>query len=165
MGKKIARSMTRNAKLRAADVAALERNHHTLLSLCLLLEEIATSGPSEIAPENWRTAADAMQPLLEDTHELEERSLFASFDRTVASPLSPGAVQRLRAEHRGDAHACKRVLQALTRLEAGNEPLVEQADRQLVTGFAEALRRHILCEQFMLETLIAAKDDRSLITT
>ena len=106
-----------------------------------------------------------MQPLLEDTHELEERSLFASFDRTVASPLSPGAVQRLRAEHRGDAHACKRVLQALTRLEAGNESLVEQADRQLVTGFAEALRRHILCEQFMLETLIAAKDDRSLITT
>jgi hypothetical protein len=34
-----------------------------------------------------------------------------------------------------------------------------------VAGFAEALRRHILCEQFMLETLIAAKDDRSLITT
>lgn len=150
--------MSAAPNLNAGDLAELEANHQELLALCLTLEEIAFSLPSEVDGDACLAASDAMAPLLRRTQQIEERILFPDFDRNAGSHFAATLIEQLKAEHRCDLLACEEVSHTLkTIADHGSPPQTTGPARYMLRGFLEGVRRHVLSEKLIIETLLVAE--------
>ncbi|MCJ8055892.1 hemerythrin domain-containing protein [Shinella curvata] len=140
--------------LAASDIGQLEALHGRLLDLCLRLEEAASD--LDIAGD-LADLADAMPPLLESVHDLEERLLFPDFDRHAGSCFAALAIERLKAEHRCDRLAAEELSLTLKAVADGQCGLSPDTISRMLGGFQESLRRHVFSEKIVLESLLAAK--------
>ena len=146
-----------DAKLSAIDLGGLEKNHQTLLSLCLALEEIASALPEAVDREACRRAAVTIPSLLRQTHLLEETMLFPDFDRNAGSTFSLTMIEQLKAEHRCDLLTSAEVSKTLMILADGRDDPAASSARYLLNGFLESIRRHVLSEKLIIEALLVAK--------
>ncbi|MFB9948236.1 hemerythrin domain-containing protein [Rhizobium puerariae] len=149
--------MSANANLKAHDLAELEGNHEALMALCLALEEIAFSLPQEVDRDACLNASQVMVPLLRQTHRMEERILFPDFDRNAGSHFAATLIEQLKAEHRCDVLACEEVAQTLKALAENAGPPQAGSVRYMLQGFLESVRRHVLSEKLIIETLLIAE--------
>lgn len=119
----------------------LEQNYRSLLDLCDALEAIADSLPYPDARLCLATA-NALEALVEDTHELEEDVLFRIL---VASrrPELDRTMARLRREHLSDSDTAGEVSEALQSFVAGHSTLSPDAVGYLLRSFFGGMRRHV----------------------
>ncbi|MBP1844195.1 hemerythrin-like domain-containing protein [Rhizobium petrolearium] len=149
--------MPADANLNAHALAQLERNHEALMALCLVLEEIAFALPSDVDREACLRASQIMIPLLQQTHQVEERILFPDFDRNAGSHFAATLIERLKAEHRCDVLTCEEVSLMLKAMAERPDIPPEQAVRYMLQGFLESVRRHVLSEKLIIEALLVAE--------
>ena len=119
----------------------LEQNYQRLLDLCDALEVIADSLPHPDA-RLCLTTADALEPLVEETHGLEEYALFPVLMASGRLELEQTVV-RLRQEHISDSGTAGEVSEALHALVAGRSPLSPDAVGYLLRAFFDSMRRHV----------------------
>lgn len=119
----------------------LEQNYQRLLDLCDALEVIADSLPHPDA-RLCLTTADALEPLVEETHGLEEYALFPVLMASSRLELEQTVV-RLRQEHISDSGTAGEVSEALHALVAGQSPLSPDAVGYLLRAFFDSMRRHV----------------------
>ncbi|MCR6670578.1 hemerythrin domain-containing protein [Devosia ginsengisoli] len=119
----------------------LEQNYRTLLALCDALEVIADSLP-HADTRLCLSTADALERLVEDTHEFEERALFPVLLASGRLELEQTVV-RLRQEHVSDSDTAGEVSEALHALVAGRSPLSPDAVGYLLRAFFDSMRRHV----------------------
>lgn len=143
-----------DATLSAADIGQLEALHQRLLDLCLLLEEAAGEPGDGREPS---AVAEAILPVLKAVHDLEERLLFPDFDRHAGSCFAAMTIERLKAEHRCDRLAAEELSLTLKAVVEGRCALSRETVARMITGFQEALRRHVFSEKVVLEALLSAK--------
>ncbi|AOF93613.1 hemerythrin HHE cation binding domain protein (plasmid) [Sinorhizobium sp. RAC02] len=146
--------------LDAADIGRLEALHYRLLDLCLRLEDAA--GEPGVAGD-MRELAETMPSLLQTAHDLEERVLFPDFDRHAGSCFAAMAIGRLKAEHRCDRLAAEELSLTLKAVANDRCALSTETVARMVSGFQEALRRHVFAEQMMMEALLSARADERTI--
>lgn len=136
----------------------LEQNYRGLLALCDRLEVIADNLPH---PDTGlcRTTADALEPLVEDTHDLEEAALFPVLLASGRQELEV-AVARLRQEHLSDSGNAGEVSEALRAILAGQPILSPDAMGYLLRSFFDSMRRHVHGELALLHLFLPAQDGR-----
>ena len=140
--------------LSAADIRRLETLHQRLLDLCLMLEEAA--GEPDFGGE-LSSIAEAVPPALKAVQDIEERLLFPDFDRHAGSCFAAMTIERLKAEHRFDRLAADELSLTLKAASDGRCALSHETLARMITGFQEALRRHVFSEKVVLEALLSAK--------
>ena len=117
-----------------------------------LLEVIADTLPDRLDYENCLRAAALVGPLLRLAHEAEEAQLFP---RIAATHVHGAAVvERLRLEHLEDESFGEEVQYELHRLGCKRPALAPEATGYMLRGFFECLRRHVLHERELLESLL-----------
>lgn len=136
----------------------LELNYRSLLDLCDALEAIADSLPYPDAHLCLATA-DALEMLVEETHELEEEVLFPIL---VASrrPELGQTMQRLRREHLSDSDTAGEVSETLQSFVAGRSALSPDAVGYLLRSFFDSMRRHVHGEIELLRLFVP--DEKSI---
>lgn len=133
--------------------AELERNYQSLLELCEALETIADRLPQHDARLCLMTA-DALEPLVEHTHELEEAALFPLLVASSRPELNQ-TVARLRQEHLADSATAGEVSDALHGLVAGRSALSADAVGYLLRAFFDGMRRHVHSELELIQLFLA----------
>jgi hypothetical protein len=132
-------------------LAEVREYFHQQLVLCDLLEVIADTLPDRLNYENCRRAAALVGPLLRLAHEAEEAQLFP---RIAAVHLHGAAVvERLRLEHLEDEAFGEEVQYELHRLSCRRPVLAPETTGYMLRGFFECLRRHVLHERQLLDSL------------
>ena len=132
----------------------LEQNYQKLLDLCDTLESIADSLPHPDA-RLCLSAADALEPLIEEIHSLEEYALFPVLMASGRLELEQTVV-RLRQEHITDSGTAGEVSEALQALVAGSSPLSPDAVGYLLRAFFDSMRRHVHGEIELLRLFLPA---------
>lgn len=138
----------------------LERRYQQLLDLCDVLEAIADSLPHPDAGL-CITTADALEPLVELTHVLEEDVLFP----ILAAPGRPElnrTAARLRREHLSDMFTAGEVSDALRAVASSSSPLSPDAVGYLLRSFFDSMRRHVYGEFEMIQLFVPDRDDRTI---
>ena len=138
----------------------LERSYQQLLDLCDVLEAIADSLPHPDAGL-CITTADALEPLVELTHVLEEDVLFP----ILAAPSRPElnrTVARLRREHLSDMATAGEVSGALRAVASSSSPLSPDAVGYLLRSFFDSMRRHVYGEFELIQLFVPDRDDRTI---
>ncbi len=146
--------------LPASRTEPLETSYRHMLTLCDRLEEIADALP-RIDARLCVTTADALEALVEKTHELEENVLFPLL---VASgrPEMNQTVARLRQEHLFDSSAAQEVSETLRDMAGGHQALPIDAVGYLLRAFFEGMRRHVHGELDLLGLVLAGRDGKTL---
>ena len=145
--------------LSAGRLAVLEMNHQGLLDLCLKIEELSASFPDEIEAATCDEVTKSLLPLLKQTQQLEEQTLF---ERCAAAPIfGIRFAQELKAEHRCDLATAADALSVVRSIRE-DAASIEPA-RHLLRGFSDALRRHILSEKLMIEVFLATEAENGSI--
>lgn len=127
----------------------LEQNYQRLLDLCDVLEAIADSLPHPDGRLCMATA-DALEPLVEQTHGLEEYALFPALMASGRPELEQTAA-RLRREHLYDSDMASEVSEALRDLVSGRSTLSPDAAGYLLRSFFASMRRHVHGELELLQ--------------
>lgn len=138
----------------------LEHSYRRLLALCDRLEAIADDLP-RIDGRLCRETADALEPLVEDTHAMEEAVLFPVLMSTGRPELSQ-IVARLRQEHLFDSGSAEEVSECLRDLASGRSILPADAVGYLLRAFFEGMRRHVHGELDLLQLVLPDPDGKSL---
>lgn len=123
----------------------LRRAHKEQLALCLELEEIADSLPSNINRQKCLYAAKALGPVIRGAHHYEETVLFPWLEHHASLRASSETLERLRYEHFEDECFAEELTDALLKVGSGN-PVNMEAVGYMLRGFFEATRRHIAFE-------------------
>ena len=129
-----------------------EQNYQRLLDLCDALEVIADSLPHPDTRLCLATA-DALEPLVEEIHSLEESALFPVL-MASGRPELEQIVVRLRQEHVTDSGTAGEVSEALHALIAGQSPLSPDAVGYLLRAFFDSMRRHVHSETELLRLFL-----------
>lgn len=127
------------------------------MALCLVLEETAFSLPEEVDRHACLHASQVMVSLLQLAHQMEERILFPNFRRNAGSSFGDTLIERLKAEHRCDLLAGKDVSLTLKAVAECPALASEQSVRHMLQGFQESVRRHVLSEKLIIETILVAE--------
>ncbi|WP_348629736.1 hemerythrin domain-containing protein [Mesorhizobium sp. M7A.F.Ce.TU.012.03.2.1] len=128
----------------AVTAAVMKRAHLEKLQLCAALEKIADTLP-RVDPLACLTLANAIVPLLRDSHEYEESVIFPAYETALAN--NRDSARRLRAEHVEDECFAAEVTEIL--LAIGHGKTIDNAEAVgfMLRGFFESLRRHIAFER------------------
>jgi hemerythrin-like domain-containing protein len=137
----------------------LERNYRRLLDLCDTLEAIADSLPHPDA-RLCLVTIDALEPLVEQTHELEEYALFPILIASGRLELEQ-TVARLRLEHLSDSSSASEVSEALHALVAGRPMLSPDAVGYLLRSFFDSMRRHVRGEIELLRLFLPQQNGKT----
>lgn len=132
-------------------LAEVREYFHQQLVLCDLLEVIADALPDRLDHDNCRRAAALVGPLLRLAHEAEEALLFPRIAAVHAH--GDAVVERLRLEHLEDECFGEEVQYELHQLGCKRPVLAPEATGYMLRGFFECLRRHVLHERELLESL------------
>ena len=138
----------------------LEQNYRSLLDLCDTLEAIADSLP-HADTRLCLIAADTLEPLVEETHELEEYALFPVLVGSGRLELEHTVV-RLRHEHMTDSGTAAEVSEALNALVAGRPALSPDALGYLLRAFFDSMRRHVQGERELLRLFLPDRGGRRI---
>ena len=138
----------------------LERIYQQLLDLCDVLEAIADSLPHPDAGL-CITTADALEPLVELTHVLEEDVLFPILVASSRPELNQ-TVARLRREHLSDMATAGEVSDALRAVASSSSPLSPDAVGYLLRSFFDSMRRHVYGELELIQLFLPERDDRTI---
>ena len=122
----------------------LQRNYQRLLDLCDALEAIADRLPQHDA-RLCLVTADALEPLVEQTHAVEEAVLFPILAASSRPELDQ-TMARLRREHLADSATAGEVCDALHGLVAGRSALSADAVGYLLRACFDSMRRHVQSE-------------------
>ncbi len=136
---------------------ALQRNYRQMLELCDRLEAIADRLP-QADTGLCLELADTIEPLLEDTHDCEETSLFPILAASGRREFNQ-TVLRLRQEHLADIGAAGEVSDALRALANNRPTLPAEATGYLLRSFFDSMRRHINGEMELLHLLDGSNGD------
>ena len=128
---------------------ALEQNYQRLLDLCDLLEIIADALPHADAGLCISTA-DALEPLVEAAHVLEEEVLFPLLSASRRPELDR-TMARLRQEHLSDSCTAEEVSEILHDMAAGRPALSPDAVGYLLRAFFDGMRRHVRGELELMQ--------------
>lgn len=140
--------------------APLEQSYQQLLALCDVLETIADSLPHPDAGL-CITTADALEPLVERTHGLEEDVLFPILEASSRPELNQ-TVARLRREHLTDMATAGEVSDALRAVASSSSPLSPDAVGYLLRSFFDSMRRHVYGEVELIQLFVPDKGDRTV---
>lgn len=135
----------------------LEQSYQQLLDLCDLLEAIADSLPHPDAGL-CLSAADALEPLVELTHGLEEDVLFPTLMAANRPELNQ-TVERLRREHLSDMATAGEVSDALRGVASSSSPLSPDAVGYLLRSFFDSMRRHVHGELELIQLFVPGRDN------
>lgn len=138
----------------------LERSYQQLLDLCDLLEAIADSLPHPDAGLCIATA-DALEPLVELTHVLEEDVFFPILAASGRPELNR-TVARLRREHLSDMATAGEVSDALHDVVTSRSTLSPDAVGYLLRSFFDGMRRHVYGELELIQLFLPERDDRTI---
>lgn len=121
------------------------------LDLCVELESIADSLPSEVDRSKCAHAAHVIGPLTHNIHRYEEDVVFPWVAEKLASrPDLVATLERLKHEHFEDECFIEELTDALLRLGAGDKTLNAEVVGYMLRGFFTAIRRHIAFERELL---------------
>lgn len=124
--------------------AAYARKQH----LCDQLEAIADSLPHRVDSLECVLVANALLPLLRESHRYEEEVLFPAFERgVVASATSVETVRRLKSEHVYDECAAEEITEQLMWIGRGGAIANPEALGFMLRAFFNSVRRHIAFER------------------
>lgn len=137
---------------------ALAHNYHLLLELCDVLEAIADSLPRANA-QLCRDTAATLEPLLAQTHRLEEVTLFPLLTAS-GRPELRHTMTRLRREHVFDSCAAGEVSDVLRSIAAGCSALSPDAVGYLLRSFFDGLRRHVYGEQDLIALFLQNQQEK-----
>ena len=143
---------------KAASAAVMRRAHLEKLQLCDALESIADTLP-KVDTLACLTAANAIVPLLRDSHRYEETVIFPAYETALAgSEANLDSARRLRAEHVEDECFAGEVTEIL--LAIGHGKTIDNAEAVgfMLRGFFESLRRHIAFEREHVLPMIGSDD-------
>ncbi|MDH4441987.1 MAG: hemerythrin domain-containing protein [Rhizobium sp.] len=142
-------AQTGNARLDAGKwgLEWLQRAQEEQMALCLELEAIADSLPTNINRQKCIYAAKALGPLIKGIHHYEETVLFPQLRASAdANEHLAVTLERLKFEHCEDECFAEELTDALLRLGSG-APVNMEAVGYMLRGFFEGLRRHIAFER------------------
>ena len=138
----------------------LEQSYQRLLDLCDMLEAIADSLPQPDA-RLCLTTADALEPLVERTHVLEEEVLFPILAASCRPELNQ-TMARLRREHLSDTATAGEVSDALREVASGSSTLSPDAVGYLMRAFFDSMRRHVYAELELIQLFLPDQDDKTV---
>lgn len=138
----------------------LEQSYHQLLDLCDVLEAIADQLPHPDT-DLCLSTADALEPLVELTHGLEEDVLFPTLAAANRRELNQ-TMERLRREHLSDMATAGEVSDALRAVASCSSPLSSDAVGYLLRSFFDSMRRHIYGEVELIQLFLPGRDDRTV---
>ena len=138
----------------------LERNYRRLLELCDALEAIADDLPHPDA-HLCVTTVDALEPLIEDTHMLEEEALFPIL-LASGRPELHQTVARLRQEHLSDSDTAGEVSEAVHALVTGHAIVSPDALGYLLRSFFGSMRRHVHGEIELIRLFLPDHDRKMM---
>ncbi|QKD20241.1 hemerythrin domain-containing protein [Mesorhizobium sp. NZP2077] len=144
--------------MQVASSAVMRRAHMEKLQLCDALESIADTLP-KVDALACLTAANAIVPLLRDSHRYEETVIFPAYETALASSeANLDSARRLRAEHVEDECFAGEVTEIL--LAIGHGKTIDNAEAVgfMLRGFFESLRRHIAFEREHVLPMIGIVD-------
>ena len=136
----------------------MRRAHLEKLQLCDALENIADTLP-RVDLLACLTLANAIVPLLRDSHEYEETVIFPAYETALAnSDANRDSARRLRAEHIEDECFAAEVTEIL--LAIGHGKTIDNAEAVgfMLRGFFESVRRHIAFEREHVLPMIGIVD-------
>nr|WP_246678199.1 MULTISPECIES: hemerythrin domain-containing protein [unclassified Mesorhizobium] len=131
----------------AGSAAVMKRVHLEKLQLCDALERIADTLP-KVDTLACLAVANAIVPLLRDSHRYEETVIFPAYETALAgSDANLDSARRLSAEHIEDECFAGELTEML--LAIGHGKTIDNAEAVgfMLRGFFESLRRHIAFER------------------
>lgn len=137
----------------------LEHSQQRLLELCDTLGAIADTLPHPNARLCIATA-DALEPMVELTHGLEEDVLFPVLAASGRPELHP-TVGRPRREHLSDMASADEVSDAQRAVASSSSPLSPDAVGHLLRSFFDSMRRHVYGELELIQLFLPDRDDRT----
>jgi len=141
-----------------SDFIELERCYDQLMSWCDVLQAIADFLPCHIDDGLCERLSDGLLPLLQTTHELEERLISSGLGLIMDAAEKAGAEERRRAGRLIDHGAARDVVVTLQTLGEGRCRLSWEAVGYQLRSFFCSTRGHIRSEREIMRLVQRAME-------